>query len=452
MAMGWVLLLSPRNGLINMWAMGFFGLEKAPFSVYNVPMMGYVQGLSLVPVAYFMVAAAFRSVDPSLEEASRINGASPLQTILRVTLPTTLPATLAAFIYVAMISFSVFEVPGIIGAPVRIFVLSTAIYWATNPIWGLPRYGLAGAYGSIILVAGLLLSYLYLRTIRASHKYTVVTGKGYRPSIMELGRWKWPALAFMAFYLLPALVLPFFMLVWASLIPYLQVPSPEALATVSMARYLQIGDFLSVRPVLNTLFLIVLASSITMTLSIIISWLVIKGQTRGRQVLDTVAFLPHATSHILFAISLIYLALNFRDYVSIYGTMVIILIAHVVVYVSFGTRTMNSAFIQLHPDLEEAGLMAGGSRLNILRKITVPLVRHAIVNGWIWLALLSFREVTMAITLMTSENNTVITTQIWRYWYAGNVPEAAVLGVVLFFTMTVFVVLIRGVGSRITER
>ncbi|MBI4322268.1 MAG: iron ABC transporter permease [Chloroflexi bacterium] len=451
-AIGWVLLLSPRNGLINVWLMGLLGLDKAPFSIYSIAMMGFVQGLGFTPIAYFMVAAAFRSVDPALEEASRMSGAGTLQTILRVTLPTTLPATVAAFIYVGMVTFAVFEIPGIIGAPLRIYVFSTAIYRATNPDTGLPAYGLAGAYGSIVLILGLILSYFYLRIIRASHKYAVVTGKGYRPRLLELGKWKWPAVGFMALYFIPALLLPFLILVWVSLIPYLQVPSMEALASVSLARYFQIGDFLALRPILNTAFLITVAPTIVIALSAIISWLVVKSQVSGRQVLDTVAFLPHTVPQILFAVSLAYLALIFRDYVPIYGTVIIILIAQVVANISFGTRTMNSALIQLHRELEEAARMAGASLANTMWNITVPLVRHAVLNGWIWLALLSFREVTMAITLMTSEANAVLTTQIWRYWNLGRMSEAATLGVVIFFIMAAFVAIARGVGNRIAER
>lgn len=381
-----------------------------------------------------------------------MSGASTLQTILRVTLPTTLPAIIAAFIYTATLCFAVFDIPAVIGAPLRMFVFSTAIYRSTNPLQGMPEYGLAGAYGSIVLVIGLLLSYLYFRAIRASHKYVVVSGKGYRPAIIELGKWKWPAMAFMAFYFIPALALPFLMLVWISIIPYVQVPSVEALATVSAVRYLSIRDFLSLRPALNTLFLIILAPTITISLSTAMSWIVIKTNTRGRQVLDTLGFLPHTTPSILFAISLAYSALIFRDYLPIYGTLAIVIIAHVAAFISFGTRTMNSALIQLHPELEEAAQMSGASLRRVIWDIAVPLIRYGILNGWIWLALLSFREFTMAITLRTSEANSVLTGQIWEYWVGGRVHDVAVLGVLIFFGMSAFVALARWLGGRLIEQ
>ncbi|MDP2726389.1 MAG: iron ABC transporter permease [Dehalococcoidia bacterium] len=451
-AMGWILLLNPKNGAINTLLMGLLGLEKAPFSVYNVGMMGYVQGMALLPVAYFMVAAAFYAMDPALEESSRMSGASTWQTLARVTLPVAMPAIVASFIYVAMIAVAVFEIPAIIGAPSNILVFSTAIYYATRPDFGLPQYGMAGAYGSIVLFIGLAMSYSYLRTIRASHKYAIVTGKGYRPAPLGLGRWKWAGLGFMSLYFFPSLVVPFLILIWASLIPYVQVPSLEAVSLLSLALYTRIGEFLPIRPVLNTLMLLIVVPTVTMVLSTAISWLVIRHRVAGRQLMDTIAFLPHATPSIIFAISLAYLALLVRNYVPLYGTLLIIVIAHAIVYVSFGTRTMNTALIQIHRELEEAGVASGASAFRVLLTVTMPLISRAILNAWIWIGLLSFREVTMAITLMTSDSNTVLTTQIWRYWGSGQIRESAALGVIVFFMMAILVTISRLAGSRIAER
>lgn len=226
----------------------------------------------------------------------------------------------------------------------------------------------------------------------------------------------------------------------------------QAFSTISFSRYLNVRDFLTLQPALNTLFLVLIAPTITMILSSTISWLVVKTRMPGRQLLDTAAFLPHTTPSIVFAVSLSFLALIFREYVPIYGTITIILVAHVITFVSFGTRTLNGVLVQLHPELEEAARMAGASVLNTFRNITVPLVRHAVLNGWIWLALLSFREVTTAITLRTSEANSVLAAQIWGLWASGLVPEAAVLGVMIFFAMTGFVALARGIGGRVVDR
>ncbi|MGH7829474.1 MAG: ABC transporter permease, partial [Candidatus Binatia bacterium] len=197
----WILLLSPRIGLINQWLQKIFALESAPLSLYNIPGMAFIQGVSFVPGAFFMLAAAYRSMDPALEEAAYTAGVSKLRTFLRINIPITLPAIAAVMVYLSMTAISVFEVPAIVGLPARILVLSSLIFTATSPPVGLPSYGVAGAYGAIMLALGLLLAYFYFRLIKQGKKFTVITGRGYRPREVALGRWKWPALGFVFVYL-----------------------------------------------------------------------------------------------------------------------------------------------------------------------------------------------------------------------------------------------------------
>ena len=153
----WILLLSPRIGLVNQWAMQLFGLDHPLVSLYNIPGMAFIQGVSFVPSAFFMLAAAYRTMDPSLEEAAYTSGVSKFQTFLRINVPITWPAIAGVMVYLFMSAIAVFEVPAIIGFPARILVLSALIFTSTNPPTGLPDYGLAGAYGAVMLVAGLTL-------------------------------------------------------------------------------------------------------------------------------------------------------------------------------------------------------------------------------------------------------------------------------------------------------
>src|SRR5690348_407739 len=224
----WILLLSPRIGLINQWARQLFGMEQPLLSLYNIPGMAFIQGVSFVPSAFFMLAAAYHTMDPALEEAAYTSGVSKLQTFLRINVPITLPAIAGVMVYLFMTAIAVFEVPAIIGFPARIIVLSALIFTSTNPPTGLPNYGLAGAYGAVMLAAGLLLAYFYVRLVQHGKKYTVITGRGYRPREIALGGWKWGALAFALLYLSMEVFIPFVVLVWVSLLPHLQVPSAEA--------------------------------------------------------------------------------------------------------------------------------------------------------------------------------------------------------------------------------
>jgi iron(III) transport system permease protein len=446
----WILLLSPRIGLLNKWLVEIFNLDGPPLSLYNISGMAFIQGVSFVPGAFFMLSAAYRAMDPSLEEAAYTSGVGKLRTFFRINIPLTLPAIAAVMVYLFMTGIAVFEVPAIIGLPARILVLSALIYTATSPPTGLPEYGIAGAYGGIMLVAGLALAYFYVRLVKQGKKFTVITGRGYRPREIALGRWKWVALVFVLFYLSIEVFVPFLVLLWTSLVPYLQLPSAAALKTMTFKHYLTIPDYAGARPFINTFILMIGVPTLAMFLSVLVSWAVIRTQVRFRGILDTVAFLPHAIPSILVAVGLGYLGLAYRDYFPLYGTILIIMLAHVINWIAYGTRTTNSVMIQVHRELEEAGKVAGASTPRVLWKIVLPLIAAGVLNSWIWIGMLSYREVTMALTLYT-RNSVVISTVVWQFWGSGWIPQVSALGVVLIGFALIVVGSLRIALARVGE-
>ena len=446
----WILLLSPRIGLVNQWASQIFGLDHPLVSLYNLPGMAFIQGVSFVPGAFFMLAAAYRTMDPALEEAAYTAGVSKLRTFFWINIPITLPAIAAVMVYLFMTAIAVFEVPAIIGLPARILVLSSLIYTSTNPPTGLPEYGVAGAYGGVMLLAGLVLAYFYVRLVRQGKKYTVITGRGYRPREIALGRWKWPAMAFVMLYLSMEVFIPFLVLLWTSLLPYLQLPSAAALSSISLKNYRTIPDYTGALPFINTAILMVAVPFCAMLLSVLVSWVVIRSQVSFRGILDTVAFLPHAMPSILLAVGLGYLGLAYRNIFPFYGTIIIIIIAHTINWIAYGTRTTNSVMIQVHRELEEAGKVAGVSAPRVFLRIVLPLVAAGVFNSGIWISMLSYREVTMALTLY-SRKNTVISTVVWQFWGSGWVPEVSALGVILVIFAVIVVGALRIGFSRVGE-
>ncbi len=433
----WILLLSPRIGLVNQWATQLFGLDHPLVSLYNIPGMAFIQGVSFVPSAFFMLAAAYRTMDPALEEAAYTAGVSKLQTFLRINIPITLPAIAGVMIYLFMTAIAVFEVPAIIGLPARILVLSALIYTSTNPPTGLPNYGVAGAYGAVMLAAGLILAYFYVGLVQHGKKYTVITGRGYRPRQISLGRWKWAGLAFALLYLSMEVFIPFLVLLWASLLPHLQLPSTAAFTQMSLDNYRNIFDYVGALPFINTAILMFAVPTGTMILSVLVSWIVMRTQVSFRGSLDTLAFLPHAIPGILLAVGLGYLGLAYRNIFPVYGTIIIIAIAHTISWIAYGTRTTNGVMIQVHRELEEAGKVSGASTPTVFGRIVLPLVAAGIFNSWIWISMLSYREVTMALALGTRKN-LVVSTIVWQFWGNGWVPQVAALGVVLvLFAMLV---------------
>lgn len=446
----WIILLSPRIGLLNIWLQEVFSLNGPPFNLYSITGMAFIQGVSFVPGAFFMLAAAYRAMDPSLEEAAYTSGVGKLRTFLKINIPITLPAIAAVMVYLFMTAIAVFEVPAIIGMPSRILVLSSLIYSATSPATGLPEYGIAGAYGAIMLVLGLTLAFLYVRLVKQGKKYTVITGRGYRPREIALGQWKWPAIAFVFFYLSIEVFVPFLVLLWASVLPYLQLPSAAAFSAVTFKHYLEIPLHVGTAPFINTIILMFAVPTATMILSVLVSWVVIRTQVSFRGLLDTLAFVPHAVPGILMAVGLAYLGLAYRDVFPLYGTVLIIVVAHTINWVAYGTRTTNSVMIQVHRELEEAGRVSGASAPKVLWKIVLPLIAAGVLNSWVWIGMLSYREVTMALTLYT-RHNVVISTVVWQFWGSGWIPQVSALGVILILFATIVVGAVRVLLSRVGE-
>jgi iron(III) transport system permease protein len=189
-AMGWTFIAHVRIGFLNRWLMDAFGLEQGPINIATPAGMGFVQGLNLTALAFILTAQMFRAMNPSLEEAAKIHGMSLAGTVRRITLPLAFPAILAAMIYMLTIGIATFDVPAIIGLGNRIYMLSTYVYLKANPPdSGLPQHGITAALGTVMILLALLLTWWYSQVLRQGHRYEVVTGKGYRPALIDLGGW-----------------------------------------------------------------------------------------------------------------------------------------------------------------------------------------------------------------------------------------------------------------------
>jgi iron(III) transport system permease protein len=331
-------------------------------------------------------------------------------------------------------------------------VLATELFRNVLPDAGLPRYGLAGVYGLLMILPSIVALYFYFRTIRQAHRYRVVTGKGYRPRMYNLGRWTYVGLAYCLLYLTLAIVLPFLVLVWTSLLPSFRMPSAEALSSVSLNRYADLWQLIGGVEVLgNTLVLVVGATVICLVASFAISWVVVRTTLRGRGFLDTVAMLPHAIPGMAIAFALVILGILGNRFLQLpfYGTVGILIAANAITRLSYASRVTNAALLQVHVELEEAAQVSGARKLAIIWRVMVPLVRPSLIFAGVWTALLVFREVSMAL-LLTSPNNIVLSVRIWQQWVAGRYSEASALGVVLILVLAVVALgLYRVAGGRL---
>jgi len=440
-AMGWLFLLHARIGLLNTWLEHTLGLKGPLFDIASMTGMGWVQGLNLAPVSFIMSAAVFRAMDPALEEAAEVAGAGFWRTLRQVTLRLAAPGIIAAAIYVFTIGFAAFDVPAIIGWSARRFTFSTFLVLKLDSTQGLPQYGLAAALSSFLIIIGIALAALYGRIQRQAHRYQVVTGKAYRPRIRALGRWAIPAQAFVAAYLLLSQIVPLALVAWASLLPFFQLPSAAALKTVSLAQYLSLPWPLAREGIANTAILMVAVPTLTLALSVAFSWVVLRTRIRGRGGFDVIAFLPHAVPNIVFGVAALLIALFWLGRaLPLFGTVTILLIVFVVARLSYGTRMTNSGLIQIHRELEEAATVSGAGTGGVLRRVLVPLLAPTLLYAWLWIALLVFRELTLAVVLTTRANMT-LPFVVWSLWLNGGLGQASALALVMLLMMLPLVAL-----------
>ncbi len=403
-AMGWLFLLHPRIGIVNHLLMDIFGLAEAPMNIATPIGMGWVMGLSLVPLAFIMIAAVLRAIDPSLEEAAHISGATVRAIMRKITLPLAWPGILAAGIYIFTIGFAAFDVPAIIGWANKTFTFSTYMVLQLSLQEGSPHYGAVAALSMVVITIAGLLIWWYSRLQAQAHRFQVVTGKGYRPRTVALGRHVWTAWGFLGLYFLLSKLLPLVVIVWAAVLPYFRYPSAAAFKTMSLRQFTNIDWDLTIEGIKNTALLMLLTPSLTLAFALAFSWIVLRSRIPGRRGFDFIAFLPHAVPNIVFGFAvLLFTLFVLRNAIPIYGTIWILLLVFVIARISYATRMTNSTLIQIHKDLDEAATMSGASTGVTLWRVIIPLLGPTLIYAWLWIALLTYRELTLAVLLSTRE-------------------------------------------------
>ena len=435
-SMAWILLLSPRSGIINVYLRDFLALfgmtaDTGPFNIFTLTGMIFVEGMSGSTTLFLLMVGAFRLMDPSMEEAARISGARTLTTLRRVTLGLMMPAVLAAAMYAFLGNLDDFETPLLIGLQAGIYLLPTLIYFTA---YVSPSYGLATAYSSIFIIFTVVMVWIYYRVIiRRADRYASITGKGYRPRRLALGRWRWMALGlFIAFFTLN-IILPFLTLLWAALLPSYMVPSRAAMQYLTLDNFATLIDEPSIiSSTVNTIILGLVTATATMGLAYLVSWLVVRQKVKGGVLLDGLAFVPHAVPTVSIALALIVLYLHpALRWIPIYGTIWIMMLALMTRYIAFASRTANSAMTQIHGELEEAARTSGATRLTTFARITFPLLLPPFIGGWVWVFAHTIRSFSIPLMLATPGNETIAVV-MYHFWERkADFSLASTLGVAM---------------------
>jgi iron(III) transport system permease protein len=444
----WILLGSPKIGILNLALQDWFGLEKPLFNVYSIWGMMWVDGLHYSPMAFLLMTAAFRAMDPSLEESATMSGANIFQVARRVTLKLVWPAILATLLVLFVRAVESFEVPALLGLPVGIHVFTSAIYQAVH------RYpsqiGLASAYGMTLLVITSIGVYFVSRLSSRGSKYATMTGKGFRPRRIDLGPWRWVCAAVFVLYFLMIVVLPFSVLLWSSFQKFYSIPSWQALHNLTLEPYRFIFGYPNLgRTVWNTLLLSFGSATLIMLVTSVICWIVVKTKTPGRWLLDNVASLPMVFPGLVLGLSIMIFYLNVD--IGVYGTMWIMFIAYVTRFMPYGLRYNTASMLQIHKELEESAAMSGASWGTTFVRVILPLLKPGLLAGWIYVMIVSIRELSSSI-LLYSPGTEVLSITIWELWENGQYVELSALGVLFILSLFVLVMAAQWLGSKFGVR
>lgn len=438
-ALAWAALGGPRSGLLNqLWyAMG----GRAPLiNVYSPLGIAWVMALFEGSVAFVMISAAMKSMDPALEESSQVLGAGKLQTAVRITLPLMTPAILGTAIFVFAEMLGSFSAAAILGMPDRFFVVTTAIW--TLILRFPPDYPLAAAMGLSLfaIMAGLM--YLYGRIVTAG-SYATITGRAFRPRALKMGRMTWLLFAVCVAYLALAVVLPMLTLGYVSLLRFVTVIPKDVHWTLS--NYQSAFEMAPVRSALgNSLLLGVATATIGVLLMAVLSLIIYRTRMPGRYLLEYVVMFPQSVPRMVFGLGLLMAWVVMP--IPVYGTLWLLLIAYLTVFLPLGVRTLSGVVLQIDRSLEESARVCGASWLYQVRTVTMPLLRPGLIAAWMLLFIASVREVGASV-LLVGPRAKVLGPAILSSWEsAGTQLTAAMALVQVLVVFAALAVLVATVG------
>lgn len=441
-AMGWILLLGPNNGLINSWLRDLFGFNAPQINVYSMFWMVVIQSTITFPAVFLLVAPAFRLADPALEQAAAVSGAGRLTTLRRVTFPLVRPSLLAALLLSFIVGIESFEVPALLGTPSHIGVLSTAIYREISNAVA-PDFGAAAVYATLLMLLTVVGLYLYQRATARAHRFVTVTGKGYRPERIRLGRYRW--LTAVVTLLVPLIVLaPILILLWSSFLRYYAPPSRGEVKFLTLSNYHAVLHTPGFTDALkNTFILGAVAAVVVMAFGLVAAWGVLRRPSPLSKGVDYLGSLPLVVPGVVLSLAVVRLFLNFP--IGIYDTTWIILIALVIHYMPWGLRFNHAGLITQHRELEEAADVSGASRAYVFFRVLVPLMRPTLVAGGLFVFMATLRQLALVIFLAGPSLN-VVSSWIWAIWNNANLAQASTAAMIV----TVPVLILAAVFYKVT--
>ena len=445
---GWILLLGPRSGMINLMAMSWFGLTSPPFDVFSFGGMVWVAMLQELPLAFLWLWPSFRAMNPELEEAGLAAGAGMLRVTCRITLPILRPALTGAWIIFFIYAFGSLSVPLLIGQPAGIFLFPVEIYLAATQF---PTdLNIAGAYSLVYLVVSFIGIALNRRVTRNTEQYATIRGRAFRPRRLKLGAARPLAEIGVAMLLGAVAVLPFLVLLWNAFLPFPQLPSVASLRRLGWENFVAVWHYgPAIRALVNSLWLGLLAGVIATILALGMALCNVRMRRfqAAIAVIDQLAAIPVALPGLVIGIGMTWFYLDVD--LPVYGTPLILLLAYLVLHLPYAVRIMSAGLAQLHVELEEAARVSGAGEMRLLFRVVLPLLIPSLLTSCLYVALRSFREYAASVFL-AGPGLEVVAVLVLDLSQSGNSNILAAYTVIITVVMTLAAVLFNRMQHRTT--
>ena len=428
----WLLILGragPLNDLIAMLR----GADSPLLDVYSLWGMVLIEGVGFAPLTFLLMSAVLRSTDASFEEAAMMSGAGLLQTFRTITLRMSLPGILALLLLIFIRAFESFEVPALVGLAGNVTVLATEIYQSSKNS-SMPNYSESGAYSVCLLLIVVALLIWHHRLSHNARQYQTITGKGYRPRVIDLGRGRYLASALLLLTFLLVTVLPLVMLVFTSLQPFYEGLTQDSFGRFTLDNYAEILGPGSFRDSIgNTLLLGAATATAVVPLTALCAWLAVRRRP-GAWLLDQIATAPLIFPAIVMSVAFLQVFVNLP--IPLYGTLLSVIIASAVRYLPYGMRYAYAGVLQIHEDLEDAAKTAGAGPAVIFVRVVLPLISAALVSCWLFVFLLAVQNVALPLMLV-GPGTEIVAVTLFDLWQNGQVTELAAMGVLWVALMLV---------------
>ena len=441
-ALAWSQLGAPRDGLINRAFTAVTGIQAPLIDIYTPLGIIFTEAVFEAPVAVLIIGAAMQRMDPALEECSTIFGSGKLRTAWKVTLPLMMPAILSAALFMFTSMIGSFAIPTILGTSSRFYVSTNAMYVLLQGYP--PNYPLAAALGLVLIVITGVAVWLVQRVLRG-RSYAVISGKNYRPRQVDMGWLTWVLLAYATIYVMLSLVLPMGTLLLASFQSSNAIGFDFASWTLRNYKYVMF-DFPTTRQaIVNSLILGVGTGTLGVTFATFIAIATHRSKNGGGQMLEQLTMLPQAFPRLIFAVGFLWMILALP--INLYGTLLAVLLAYVIVFLPLAYRGMSGVVVQIDKALEEAARVSGASPMRVLRTVILPLLRPGLIATWALLFMVSVREISASLFL-SGTNTQVLGPAIFSFWDSGGMPRVSALAVVQALIILVALTVVRITADR----